>query len=161
MVKSGLNAIDDVMASLALVGVILLTGINVLLRYIFNAPIAWTMEVALGLFIWFVFIGISSSMKRNGHIGVDFFVKKLPRPLWILSEIIRAAAIYFVLIYVFIYLGSKFTMMATGKLTPILGLSYQLIDIAVPIGGAITAIHFTRNFILSLRTEFRNEGGED
>lgn len=159
MIKSGLNAIDDVVSAVALVGVILLTGINVLLRYVFNAPIAWTTEVALGLFIWFVFIGISSAMKRDGHVGVDFFVKKLPKPLRILSEIIRGTAVYFVLIYVFIYLGFQLTIMATGKLTPILGISYQLINIAVPIGGAITAIHFTKKFVLSLRTELRNEGG--
>ncbi|GGB53130.1 tripartite ATP-independent periplasmic transporter DctQ [Lentibacillus populi] len=160
MIKRGLNAIDDVVSTIALVGVILLTGLNVLLRYIFNSPIAWTMEVALGLFIWFVFIGISSAMKRDGHIGVDFLVKKLPKPLRIVSEFIRAAAVYFVLIYVFIYLGSNLTLSATGKLTPILGMSYQLIDVAVPIGGAITAIHFTKKFILSLRAECRNEGGE-
>ncbi|MDC3423419.1 TRAP transporter small permease [Aquibacillus sp. 3ASR75-11] len=159
MIKNGLNAIDDVLSTITLVGVILLTGLNVLLRYIFNSPIAWTMEVALGLFVWFVFIGVSSTMKRDGHIGVDFFVKKLPRPLRIVGEIIRAAAIYFVLVYVFIYLGSNLTLSATGKLTPIIGLSYQLIDIAVPIGGALTAIHFTKKFILSLRAEL-NEVGE-
>ncbi|GIO23452.1 TRAP transporter small permease [Oceanobacillus sp. J11TS1] len=161
MIKSGLNAIDDVMSTVALVGVILLTGINVLLRYVFNAPIAWTTEVALGLFIWFVFIGISSAMKRDGHVGVDFFVKKLPRPFRILSEIIRGTAVYFVLLYVFIYLGFQLTIMTTGKLTPILGISYQLINIAVPIGGAITAIHFTKQIVLSLRAEFGSGREED
>jgi len=157
VIKRGLNVVDDVVATIALAGVILLTGFNVLFRYIFNSPIAWTMEIALGLFIWFVFIGISSAMKRDGHIGVDFLVKKLPKSLSILSEIIRAAAVYFVLIYVFIYLG--FNFMATDKLTPILGINYQLINIAVPIGGAITAVHFTRKLSFVLRTEFRKEGG--
>jgi len=157
MIKSGLSAVDDVVSTIALVGVILLTGLNVILRYVFSLPLAWTTEVALGLFIWFVFIGISSTMKREGHVGVDFFVKKLPKPLWILSEIIRIAAIYFVLIYVFIYLGLQLTTMATGKLTPILNISYKFINIAVPIGGALTAIHFTRN----LRANFRKEGRRD
>ncbi|GGK02494.1 tripartite ATP-independent periplasmic transporter DctQ [Lentibacillus kapialis] len=159
MIKRSLNAVDDAVSTIALVGVILLTGLNVLFRYIFNTPIAWSMEVALGLFVWFVFIGISSTMKREGHVGVDFFVKKLPTPLRIFSEFIRAAAIYYVLIYVFIYLGSNLTLTATGKLTPILGISYQWINIAIPIGGAITAIHFTRKLLIFLRTEFREEGG--
>lgn len=150
------NIFDDIVATLCLTAVILLTGINVLLRYIFNSPIAWTMEIALALFIWFVFIGISSAMKREGHIGVEFFIKKLPKPLRLLSSVIRAVAIYFVLIYVFVYLGSLLAMQTSGKVTPILGLGYEYIDIAVPIGGILTTIHFTKALIRSFQVEFGN-----
>jgi TRAP-type C4-dicarboxylate transport system permease small subunit len=158
MIKKGLREIDDIIATFALAAVILLTGINVLLRYVFSSPIAWTTEIALGLFIWFVFIGISSAMKRDGHIGVDFFVKKLPKKLQVISGFLRAAAIYFVLIYVFIYLGLQLTLMSVGKLTPILGISYQFINAAVPIGGILTAIHFTAKYIASYREGFGREG---
>lgn len=159
MVKRWLNAMDDIVATFALVGVITLTCINVLFRYLLNRPVPWVEEIALGLFIWLVFIGISSTMKRDGHIGVDYFVNMMPRPFRIISEIIRAAAIYYVLIYVFVYLGYDLASQATSKLTPILGISYQMIDIAVPIGGAITAIHFTRTLIRSFQAEFGKEGG--
>ncbi len=159
MIKRRLNAIDDAVSTIALVGVVGLTGINVISRYLFTHPVPWIEEIVLGLFIWLVFIGISSTMKRDGHVGVDFFVKKMPRPVRILSEIIRAAAIYYVLIYIFIYLGSNLTLQATNKLTPILGISYQLIDIAVPIGGILTAAHFTKTLIRNFQTEFGKEGG--
>lgn len=158
MIRKGFHTIDDVATTLSLSAVILLTGINVLLRYIFSSPIAWTTEIALGLFIWFVFIGVSSAMKRDGHIGVDFFVKKLPKNLQVVSNFLRVAAIYFVLLYVFIYLGLKLTFMSSGKLTPILGISYLFINIAVPIGGFFAAIHFTRLSIASFRTNFSKKG---
>lgn len=160
MLKKQLNAVDDWISTIALIGVIGLTGINVISRYTLNKPMPWIEEIVLGLFIWLVFIGISSTMKRGGHVGVDYFVNMMPRPIRIISEIIRAAAIYYVLIYVFIYLGSSLTSQAASKLTPILGLSYQLIDIAVPIGGALTAIHFTKTLIPSFKTKFRKEEGE-
>lgn len=159
MISRSINNLDDLLSTIALVGVVGLTGINVIARYVFNHPVPWIEEVALGLFIWLVFIGISSTMKRESHVGVDYFVNMMPRPIRILSEIIRAVAIYYVLLYVFIYLGTTLTLQATNKLTPILGLSYQLIDISVPIGGALTAIHFTKSLIRSFRRDFGKEGG--
>lgn len=159
MVKRLFTLIDDGIGTIALIGIILLTGANVFLRYIVNQPITWLEEVAIGLFIWLVFIGISSAMRRNGHIGVDYFVKKMPRPLKLISHIIRAVAIYYVLIYVFIYLGFDLTSQAVNKVTPILGISYSLIDLAVPIGGILTTIHFTKTFIDSFQNDFL-KGGE-
>lgn len=152
LIKRGLNAIDDVIATIALSGVIALTVINVTLRYVFSRPAPWVEEIALGLFIWAVFIGVSSAMKRGGHIGVDYFVNKMPRSARIVSEIIRAAAIYYVLIYVFIYLGYNLTIQASSKLTPILGIGYHMIDMAVPIAGVLATIHFTVSLIRSYKT---------
>lgn len=149
--KYWLKNIDDVIATIALIGVIGLTVLNVIGRYAFNHPVQWAQELSIALFIWFIFIGVSSSMKRNGHVGVDYFVNKLPRPLRIFSEIIRAGAIYFVLIYVFMYLGSKLAIQASNKITPILGISYEVIDMAVPLGGLLTLIHFTLQLISRCR----------
>lgn len=152
--KHWLKNIDDVIATIALIGVICLTILNVVSRYAFNHPIQWAEELAIALFIWFIFIGVSSSMKRDGHVGVDYFVNKLPRPLKILGEIIRAGAIYFVLIYVFMYLGSTLAAQASSKITPILGISYEVIDLAVPLGGLLTLIHFTAQLVSKFRSEY-------
>ncbi|MCM3761618.1 TRAP transporter small permease [Alkalihalobacillus oceani] len=154
-----LKWLDDGIATIALSAIILLTGTNVFSRYLLNNPLPWVEELTIGLFVWFVYIGISSAMKRNSHVGVDYFVNKMPRPLRIISLFVRAAAIYYVLFYIFIYLGMDFTMQASSKLTPILGISYQTINIAVPIAGLFTAIYFTRSFIRTLQLEFRKEGG--
>ncbi|NEU31004.1 TRAP transporter small permease [bacterium LRH843] len=157
--KRWFNAIDDVIATIALVGVIGLTIVNVFTRYVLNHPVQWVEEIAIGLFIWLVFVGVSSTMKRDGHIGVDYFVNKMPRPVRIVSQVIRAVAMYYVLFYVFIYLGLSLVSQAADKVTPILTISYQLIDIAVPIGGLLAAVHFTRSLIRTFRAEFGNKGG--
>jgi TRAP-type C4-dicarboxylate transport system permease small subunit len=159
MNKKWFHVLDDGISTIALFAIILLTGTNVFSRYVLNKPLPWVEEIAIGLFVWLVFIGISSAMQRGSHIGVDYFVQKLPRPLRILSVIIRAIAIYYVLFYVFVYLGFTFTAQASSKVTPILGISYQVIDIAIPIGGVFTAVHFTRAFIRSIQVELGKEGG--
>ncbi|PJN91702.1 TRAP transporter small permease [Bacillus sp. mrc49] len=159
MVIKWLKDIDDIIAVVALAGIIVFTSLNVFFRFVLNNPISWAEEMTLGLFIWMVFIGISSAMKRDGHVGVDYFVKKMPKPLRILSEIIRAAAIYYALIYVLMYLGLDLTSHAENKLTPVLGLSYRFIDIAVPLGGLLTAIHFTGKLTRSNFSQSENGGG--
>ena len=159
MLKKFLNPIDDILSVVALSGVLFFTIINVIFRFVLDSPIGWAEEVTLGLFIWMVFIGISSAMKRGGHVGVDYFMLKMPRPMRNVFTIIGAISIYFVLIYVFIYLGMDLTSQAAVKITPVLGMSYQYIDIAVPVGGLLTAIHYTFYLIRSFKAEPGNEGG--
>ena len=151
MVGKWINQIDDVIATIALTGILFITIVSVFYRFVLENPFAWAEEVTLGLFVWLVFIGVSSAIKRGGHIGIDYFVEKLPRPLKLVAIGIRAAAIYFVLIFGFIYLGYDLMSQAASKVTPVLGISYQWIDLAVPLGGLLTAYHFSRQLIKSFR----------
>ncbi|MFP3917133.1 TRAP transporter small permease [Lysinibacillus telephonicus] len=151
LLKSFLKNIDDWIAVVSLAGIILLTGTNVILRYLFSKPIAWTEEVTLMLFVWLIFVGMSTAMKYNTHIGVDYFVEKLPKPLRIVADFIRILSIYIVLIYVFIILGVKFIGNVSGKVTPILTINYQYINIAVIVGAVFTIIRFTSQVITSYK----------
>ena len=75
MIKRLFNAIDDVIATIALVGLRALTIECNIARYVFNHPIQWAEELALRIIHLACVCGISSTMKRDGHIGVDYFVK--------------------------------------------------------------------------------------
>ncbi|MBD1383273.1 TRAP transporter small permease [Metabacillus arenae] len=151
MLKKWFNSIDDLLSLIALSGITVLTILNVFCRFILNNPIAWVEEVTLGLFVWLVFIGVSSAMKRDGHIGVDYFLKRMPKIFHILFTIIGSLSIYYVLVYVFIVLGLDLTSKASSKVTPVLAISYQWIDIAIPIGGILTTIHFTIKLLHSFQ----------
>lgn len=158
MINKVLFKADDIIASIVLVGVVGITIVNVIFRYLFNAPILWAEEVSLAFYVWLVFIGASSTLKRNGHIGIDYFVEKLPKGMKVLTKAVRNIIIYFVFIYVFIYLGIKLTAQAGLKITPALGISYQWIDVAVPIGGILLVIHFTRKMIQSFQGKTEEKG---
>lgn len=153
MLKKWFNPIDDIISVIAISIISFLTIINVFCRFVLNSPISWAEEITLGCLIWLIFIGISSAMKRDGHIGVDYFIQKMPKAMRNVCTIIGAAAIYFVLIYIFIYLGFELASQASSKVTPVLGISYTYIDLAVPIGGLLTAIHFTFKLIRSFQAD--------
>ena len=59
----------------------LLTFANVVLRYVFNASIIWSLEVTLILFSWLVLFGIAYGFKVTAHLGVDAILNVVPRPL--------------------------------------------------------------------------------
>ncbi|HLR52770.1 MAG TPA: TRAP transporter small permease [Candidatus Avamphibacillus sp.] len=145
--KKAFYYLDDFVGSLCVSFIIILVGLNVLMRYVFISPIAWTEEISIALFVWMTFIGVSSAMKRGGHIGVDYFVRKMPFSLKVVSEVIRGFAIMLVLVYIFIVLGFDLIDASSRKKTTILGMQYKFIYFAIPIGGVLTAIHFLRDFV--------------
>jgi C4-dicarboxylate transporter DctQ subunit len=56
----------------------LLTFTNVILRYVFNSMIIWSLEVVLVLFAWLVLFGVAYAFKVTAHLGVDAITNMLP-----------------------------------------------------------------------------------
>ncbi|OIP85617.1 MAG: TRAP transporter small permease protein [Rhodobacterales bacterium CG2_30_65_12] len=50
---------------------VVITFVNVVLRYMFNISLIWGLEVTLILFAWLVIFGISYGVKVTMHLGVD------------------------------------------------------------------------------------------
>ncbi|WP_300514015.1 TRAP transporter small permease, partial [Aliiroseovarius sp.] len=50
---------------------VMITFVNVVLRYVFNTSLIWGLEVTLILFAWLVLFGVSYGVKVTAHLGVD------------------------------------------------------------------------------------------
>ena len=57
----------------------ILVFVEVVARFFFNVGFLWMQELTLTIAGWFVLFGMSYGVKVGAHIGVDAFVKKLPR----------------------------------------------------------------------------------
>lgn len=55
----------------------MITFVNVVMRYIFNASLIWGLEVTLILFAWLVLFGVSYGVKVTAHLGVDAITNML------------------------------------------------------------------------------------
>jgi len=66
------------MIALLLAVMTILTFVQCIMRYAFNAGIPWALEATSYMFGWLIFLGISYGVKKGSHIGVDVLVKKLP-----------------------------------------------------------------------------------
>ncbi|MDQ0164732.1 TRAP-type C4-dicarboxylate transport system permease small subunit [Bacillus horti] len=150
---------DDYLAVIALSGIIILISSNVIFRFVLNNPITWTEEVSLGLFIWLTFIGISSGIKHNSHVGIDYFVRKLPARIYHITQTLRLVIIFATTVVVFVYWGMGFAIHGVAKVTPVLGISYTFINMAVPLGSLLAVYHLSRVFIRKDRAYIHQERG--
>ncbi len=74
-----LNRLEEIVTAAVLVGMLLLTFSQVLMRYAFNAGWVWSLEATTTLFGALLMVGISYAMRQHAHMNVDALVNTLPR----------------------------------------------------------------------------------
>lgn len=93
-------------SALALALMMLVTVVDVVLRYLFNSPFGWSREfMAEYLLIGLFFLGLSYTFRVSGHISIDAFMRRLSaRSQRILSVVGNVlACVFFALI---VYTGA-------------------------------------------------------
>jgi TRAP-type C4-dicarboxylate transport system permease small subunit len=114
---------------------------NVVLRYSTNVSIEWAEEVARHLMIWLTFIGCGPVLRYGGHIAVENLQDNLPRSL----AIALRAFIAVLLAGLFVFLtwfGIEYMDRTQYQQTPATQISFAYIYAALPIGAAMTLIHW-------------------
>ena len=74
-----IKTFEDGFSALLLSGVVLLTLVDVVCRYILKSSIGWSQEITGFMWTWTVMMGTTVGYRRNLHYGVDFLVQKLPK----------------------------------------------------------------------------------
>lgn len=77
-----------------LVAIVLMIGVQVATRYLFNQPIVWVEDVATFAFIWAVFLGAAAGLKEMRHVRIETFLGRLPARARALAE----SALYLVIL---------------------------------------------------------------
>jgi C4-dicarboxylate transporter DctQ subunit len=88
----GLSHACLVIAAIALLGIVLINGANVVARYFFGSPFSWAEELMLFLMILGVFTGAVAVTWRNLHIRIDTLVDRLPPRLRRVVSVIATLA---------------------------------------------------------------------
>ncbi len=55
-----------------------ITVLNIVLRNVAGVAWLWIPALARLLFIWIVFLGIAAAVRRNEHLVVDYFQRRMP-----------------------------------------------------------------------------------
>lgn len=69
----------ETLGIMALVVILVLTTLQVALRYVFRSPLQWAEEIVRLFSAWAIFLGSWVAVRKGLHVGVDYFVKMLPR----------------------------------------------------------------------------------
>lgn len=141
--------IEDAASKLLLAIITLLVFVAAIARTL-GDPMIWSVDVAQLLFIWLCFLGANRAMRIKTHIGVDFFVRKLPMtPRWILEVALGALTLGFLLTLA--VTGYQLTLLNWQRVYGDSGISYAWVTGAVPVGCALLSVSVLINLVRAIR----------
>ena len=131
-----LQNVEEIVGGVLLVITVVSVFIGVVTRYVFNNPAVGTTDLAMFCFTWAIFLGSSSALKREMHLGIDVFTRLLPQRV---QDVLAVATNLFLLVLtaVFTYHGWFFALNSRSRITPELGWSYTYVYMALPVGMAL------------------------
>src|SRR5438067_12651885 len=121
-IMASLLALSDAVAAILLAADLLVVCGSVLLRFLFNAPVEWSDDVARGLMVGSAFFGAASALARGENVGVSFFRDLAPMRLQALVDAASAVLVALISGYVAynaIKLGSLTAGQTTGSGLPL------------------------------------------
>jgi TRAP-type C4-dicarboxylate transport system permease small subunit len=120
---------------IALFMAILVTMIlQIFFRYIFNAPLTWTEELARYLYIWACWCGAPVAMRRGNHVVITVLVERLPRRVaQVIAFFTHAIALFFLVQLAF--QGTHLAMRSHTVEAITLPIPWSMIYIAAPISA--------------------------
>src|SRR3954462_2859336 len=95
IVSALLMASDAIAALLLLAALVVVCG-SVLARFLFNAPVEWSDDVARGLRVGSGFFGAASALARSENLGVAFFADMLPAKMRSVVDAVSAVLVVLV-----------------------------------------------------------------
>lgn len=134
----------------------ILVFLQVLFRYVFDAPLDWSEEMATFAFAWMCLMGASVGLYLEEHPRLDIFLGLLPPLLEKLTRLLINAAIGLMLTVLFVY-GLKLTITMKMQKTAALGYSVSFVYIVLPLSAVIMLVHTVAK-VLSI---FQSTGEEE
>ena len=146
-----LSAIETVLCGVTCAGMLVVTVMIVIWRYILVSPLSWGEEAARYLMIWFVFWGCALAAKGENHLGVEAFVNMLPRSVKCVALKIMYLITAFIFAVLFMLSVQMFMQyMSTGQVSTILRIPMYIVFSCVPCGLLISTWHYIVHFVAHL-----------
>ncbi len=121
----------------------LLLFVNVVMRYLFLAPIFWAEELARYLMVWLIFLGAGEVVAGEGHISINLMTRILGgRGSDILKKVVALICLLFCAALT--YYSWQHTMRVRSALqtTPALDLPMWWAYLAIPVGSALMTLRY-------------------
>ena len=123
-------------AVLKIVGILLTLTIllQIFSRFIMIHPFSWTEELSRFAFIWFCFLGSAFTLRKNLHLGIDYFYRKFnPRLRRAVEFFIQLLILFFG--YLLVHFGFIMVGMTTFQKSPIMRLPMSYMYAVLPATG--------------------------
>jgi TRAP-type C4-dicarboxylate transport system permease small subunit len=140
-------------AAFLLLAMVAIVFANVFCRFVLNASIAWSEEVARFLFLWIVFLGSFFAFVTNEHLGLDLIVNAVSERTAKWMNVARDLLVIFSIGVVTVG-GYSITKDNWDWLSPAISIPYGYVNIIVPLTMAPMLIIAIIRFFRHIRNLF-------
>ncbi|WP_417769163.1 TRAP transporter small permease [Stappia sp.] len=136
----------------ALAVIVALTFYQVVTRFVFGHPSAWSEVAARSAMMWMVFLGLAAAFRQGAMIAVDFLLDVGPKPLRVvLIVLIGIASLAFLALLV--WYGTAMAMRVQRQNLAGLEISIAWVYAALPAGAAFAVPGVIARMIVNLSEE--------
>ena len=144
-VKTIVNRLEESLMAIFLAIMTLLTATQVMLRYVFNTSLLWSLEATTYLFAWLVLVGMSYGVRTHSHIAIDLLVKQFSPPTRrVLSLIALAACLAYAALMLYGASELTYRLFLLGNEARDLPIEKWLLTLLMPIGFGLLLLRFVQ-----------------
>lgn len=138
------------LAIFAMAVIVCLTFYQVVTRFVFGHPSAWSEVAARAGMIWMIFLGLAAGFRQGAMIAVDVLIDIGPERLRkVLFVIVAIASLVFLAIL--IWYGTAMTLRVRGQNLAGMHTSIAWVYAAIPVGAAFSVLGVISRLIEVLR----------
>ena len=120
--------------------------LNVLVRYILNAPILGSIEISRLSFVWAAFLAAALAYRQKAHIAISFFVDRMPVNYKRMAELV-IFFITFVFFSMLLIYSTQVTISLSNTYFPVLQLSQFWLYLPIPVVSLLIIMYCLEEII--------------
>lgn len=142
-IKSVLDRMLEVLVMVVVAVLVLDVLWQVFTRFVLHDPSTWTEELARFMLIWVSLLGAAVALGRGAHLGIDYFVSKMPEKIRRRTEVFAffSIAVFSLLVMFIGGLELVRSNLALGQTSPALGVKMGYVYLAIPISGFFLTLY--------------------
>lgn len=118
---------------------------QVVARYVFEAPLSWSEELARFLLMWLSMLSAAYAFKLKAHFALTFVARSLPAAA---QRALRLAVLLVVAVFliVFVAMAVKFVIGVHGHIAPALRIPMEIPYSSAIVGGVLMLYYLLKTF---------------
>jgi TRAP-type transport system small permease protein len=142
--------LEELVASLLLLGVVGVSSMGVFNRYVLSRPLAWTEPLARYLLVWLTFFGAAVAVKKDLHMSVELFTDRIPPK--VLAGITALGRLAQIVLFAYLAYFGWAMVEANTVATTVPGIRRSHVLLAVPLAAVSMVLHSVRHLRHDLRS---------
>lgn len=131
---------------------VVIITLEVVMRFFFNRPLMWSIEVTEYCLIWITFLGTAWVLRKEGHVIVDVIVMRIPKTSrHMLDTVLSFLGIFMCILLAWYGVRVVLDFIQLGRpMSTVLMPPAWILYLIIPIGSLLLTVQFIRRTIINL-----------